>query len=153
MAEHKEQFDNNFDLKVSGRLKNDLDSIYKPDFEIPQQVDMAILNKASQKLKRSRSSIRILRWIGPVAAAAAIIIFISLPKLQKQKASITPAETLASISTDFDMNGQVDILDAFKLAKLIQSEVSVDNKWDINGDGQVDGGDVDEIAIVAVSLD
>ncbi len=154
MAEQKEQFDDNFDLKVSGKLKNDLDSLFKPRFEIPQEVDIAILNKASQKLTRSRSGMRMLRWIGPIAAAAAIILFVYISKdefgVKKYKAVQT--EVAASISTDFDHNGRVDILDAFKLAKLIQSEKSVDKKWDINGDGFVNEDDVDDIAIVAVSL-
>ena len=152
MAEHKEQFDDNFDLKISGKLKNDLDSLFKPDFEIPHEVDMAILNKASQKLVRPRRRIHVLRWIGPIAAAAAIIIFMSISNMQNQKTNVAPMESIAQASTDFDNNGKVDILDAFKLAKLIQSEKSVDNKWDLNGDGHVDDSDVDEIAIVAVSL-
>lgn len=167
MAKQKEQFDDNFDLKVSDKLKSDLDSLFKPRLEIPQEVDRAILNKASQKITRPRSGIRMLRWIGPVAAAAAIIIFVSISNVPKQSANIAssqqtnvpkprannaPMNVVASISTDFDNSGKVDILDAFKLAKLIQSEDSVDKKWDINGDGLVDNGDVDEIAIVAVSL-
>ena len=154
MAEQKEQFDDNFDLKVSGKLKNDLDSLFKPRFEIPQEVDIAILNKASQKLTRPRSGIRLLRWIGPVAAAAAIIIFVYISKDEFEVKKYKPAQTevAASISTDFDHNGRVDILDAFKLAKIIQSETSVDKKWDINGDGVVNESDVDDIALVAVSL-
>ena len=150
MAKQKEQFDDNLDLKVSDKLNSDLDSLFKPRFEIPHEVDMAILNKASQKLSRPRSSIRMLRWIGPAAAAAAIILFVCISKVPQSKVSQTKA--LASVSTDIDHNGKVDILDAFKLAKLIQSEKSVDKKWDINGDGRVDSEDVDDIALVAVSL-
>lgn len=150
MAKQKEQFDDNLDLKVSGKLKSDLDSLFKPRFEIPQEVDMAILNKASQKLTRPRSGIRLLRWIGPVAAAAAIILFVYISKVPQSEVAQT--EALVSVSTDFDDNGRVDILDAFKLAKLIQSETSVDKKWDINGDGLVNESDVDDIALVAVSL-
>ncbi len=151
MAEQNEQFDENFDLEISDKLKSDLDSLFKPRFEIPQEVDMAILNKASQKFTRPRSGIRLLRWIGPVAAAAAIILFVYISKVTQSKVAQT--EALASVvSTDFDNNGRVDILDAFKLAKIIQSETSVDKKWDINGDGLVDESDVDNIALVAVSL-
>jgi len=167
MTEQNEQFDENFDLKVSGKLKNDLDSLFKSRLEIPQEVDMAILNKASQKLTHPRRGVRLLRWIGPVAAAAAIILFVSVSYAPKQSANNAlsqkkgvlkpipdndPIIAVASVRTDFDNNGRVDILDAFKLAKLIQSETSVDKKWDINGDGFVNEDDVDNIALVAVSL-
>jgi hypothetical protein len=153
MIHENKNHDNEQGFKVSDEFAQDLKNLYKASETVPPEIDRAILNKASQKLTRSRSRIHMLRWIGPVAAAAAIIIFVSLPKLQKQKANIAQINAVASISTDFDNSGKVDILDAFKLAKLIQSEDSVDKKWDINGDGLVDESDVDEIAIVAVSLD
>lgn len=153
MIHENENPDNEQKFNLTDKFTEDIKNLYSASVSVPPEVDRAILNKASQKLTRPRSNIRIWRWIGPVAAAATIIIFISLPKVQKQKTNIAPMETLASVSTDFDNSGRVDILDAFKLAKLIQSEKSVDNKWDINGDGQVDSDDVDKIALVAVSLD
>jgi hypothetical protein len=45
----------------------------------------------------------------------------------------------------------VDILDAFKLARHIES-ADADKKWDINEDGVVNGKDVDLVASAAVSL-
>lgn len=151
MIQENKNHDNEQEFDLSDRFAKDIKNLYSASVSVPTEVDRAILNKAAQKLKRPRSHIRILRWIGPVAAAAAIIIFVSLPKLQK--ARISQMKSVAQISTDIDNNGRVDILDAFKLAKLIQSEISVDKKWDINGDGLVDEGDVDKVALVAVSLD
>ena len=54
---------------------------------------------------------------------------------------------------DVDRNGRVDILDAFKLARHIESAGAVEGKWDMNGDGQVNREDVDIVAFAAVRLD
>ena len=168
MIHKNNNHDNEQEFEASDKFVNDLKKLYKTSEAVPPEIDRAILNKASQKLARPRSVVRMLRWIGPIAAAAAIIIFVSISNAPKQSANnalsrrtevstprpnYAPVSVVASIRTDFDNSGKVDILDAFKLAKLIQSEESVDKKWDINGDGLVDESDVDEIAIVAVSLD
>jgi hypothetical protein len=47
----------------------------------------------------------------------------------------------------------VDILDAFKLARQIESAGPTEKNWDINGDGLVDRHDVDMVAFAAVRLD
>jgi len=47
----------------------------------------------------------------------------------------------------------VDILDAFKLARHVESTDRTEKKWDINGDGVVNSDDVDLIALAAVRLD
>jgi len=57
------------------------------------------------------------------------------------------------LASDIDENGRVDILDAFKLARHIESAEVREAKWDINGDGQVNRDDVDVIAFAAVRLD
>jgi hypothetical protein len=46
----------------------------------------------------------------------------------------------------------VDILDAFKLAKSIESTEPIEKEWDINGDGLVNSSDVDLVASAAVRL-
>jgi hypothetical protein len=152
MAEYKEQFDDNLDLKVSGRLKSDLNTLFKQRLVVPPEIDRAILDKASRKLIRPRSRFYILRWAGPVAAAAAIIIFVCIGNIHKVNIKPDQMNNIAKVSDDFDNSGKVDILDAFKLAKSIQSGKSINRKWDINGDGRVDDGDVKTIAYAAVSL-
>jgi hypothetical protein len=47
----------------------------------------------------------------------------------------------------------VDILDAFKLARYVESAERTEKKWDINGDGLVNSNDVDLVASAAVRLD
>jgi len=62
-----------------------------------------------------------------------------------------PALTVAR--ADFDHSGRVDILDAFKLAKRIESTEKLDTKLDMNGDGHINSNDVDCVAYTAVRLD
>ncbi len=150
MAMDKEQFDENLDLKVSDRLKSDLKTIFKSEQKVPLEIDRAILDKASQKLVSPRNHFYILRWAGPVAAAAAILICTYV--FVNQKAPVAKLQTSVKSNIDIDSSGRVDILDAFKLAKQIQTENTVDIKWDINGDGRVDDDDVQIIAYAAVSL-
>ena len=140
MNNENKKFDNEQKLNLSDKFSEDVKKLYRASASVPPEIDRAILNKASQKLARPRKRLHILRWIGPAAAAAAIIIFAFVFTNQS-----TPA--------DIDRNGRVDILDAFKLAKHIQSESKPNKKWDINGDGLVNQEDVDSIALVAVSLD
>jgi len=47
----------------------------------------------------------------------------------------------------------VDILDAFKLARHVESAGAVEAKWDFNADGLVNRKDVDAVASAAVRLD
>ncbi len=54
---------------------------------------------------------------------------------------------------DFDHSGRVDILDAFKLAKRIESTEKLDTNLDMNGDGHINSNDVDCVAYTAVRLD
>lgn len=70
----------------------------------------------------------------------------------KNAASIARRSLVAAERADFDRSGRVDILDAFKLAKSIESTKQFDTKCDINGDGLVNRSDVDSIAYVAVCL-
>jgi hypothetical protein len=134
--------DNEQKFNVSDKFVEDIKKLYRASVSVPPEVDRAILDKASQKLILSRKRIRILRWAGSVAAAAAIIIFACLLFFNTRP---TPA--------DIDGNGRVDILDAFKLAKQIQSATTPEKKWDLNGDGLVNKDDVDIVANTAVSLD
>jgi hypothetical protein len=139
MSRENKKLNNEREFRLSDKFGKDLKNLYKTSVQVPPEIDRAILYKASQKLVRPQKYSHILRWIGPVAAAA-VIIFAVIFMNQG-----TPA--------DIDRNGRVDILDAFKLAKQIQSENTVNKKWDINGDGLVDNDDVQTIAYAAVSLD
>jgi|SRR6185295_1314387 hypothetical protein len=47
---------------------------------------------------------------------------------------------------------KMDIVDAYSVALRLRSGQSVEPTWDLNGDGKVDGRDVDEIARRSVAL-
>ncbi len=64
----------------------------------------------------------------------------------------SPALVGLAAKEDFDRNGQVDILDAFALARRIKASDEYKGEWDINRDGLVNQKDVDMIAMAAVSL-
>ena len=53
---------------------------------------------------------------------------------------------------DVDRSGRVDIVDAYLVARRLKSMQAPDPKWDFNGDGRIDGADVDFIATRAVRL-
>ncbi len=154
MTKGNGQFDNNTDLKVSDEFKTDLGNLFKPQHSIPPEVDRAILDKASRKLIRPQRRHNIIRRIGIIAATAAVIILaFSLDLSRKPRQGTTVSYFAEAKSADIDHSGRVDILDAFKLARQIESAADVDTSLDMNGDGLVNRGDVEFIAKAAVRLD
>ena len=139
---------------VSSKFSADLKAIFKPDASIPPEVDRAIMDTASQHFIRRQRMPRIFR----ISAAAAAVIVISLLTLEL---TISPRSTslrsdVATAKTakiDIDRNGDENILDAFELARHIESTTHPNIKWDINGDGEVNRKDVDYVAYAAVRLD
>lgn len=53
---------------------------------------------------------------------------------------------------DVNGDGRVNILDAFVLAKALETDGERDGEWDLSGDGRVDGADVELLARAAVSV-
>ena len=168
--------------KAPAKLVTDLKELHKEHIFVPPKVDQSILNAAREHLeKTSREPAEqetagqpwIPQW-APWAAAAAslmLLLFLTLPG-EKQTSPSAVAQTSApsgiialnqepsspttkatKISPkDINKDGQVDILDAFTLASRIQTG-SIEEKWDINGDGQVNQADVEEISAFAVKLE
>lgn len=154
MNEKNEKFNEDSSLKVSPKFKAELSNLFKPQDSIPPEVDRAILDKASHKFLRRQKRNRIIRRIGIAAATAAVILLAFSLDLSKKPKSQAPSTYLAqTINYDIDKSGRVDILDAFKLARHIESATHVDKNLDMNGDGIINQDDVDSIALAAVSLD
>ncbi len=144
MTERKEHFDEDLDLRVSAGFSEDLRTLFKPQLSVPPEVDRVVIDKCHQHFIPKHWSHRISRHVSlwRIAAAAAVIIFaFSLNLTQKPQA------------VDIDRNGRVDILDAFKLARHIESAGRTETEWDFNGDGLIDQSDVDTVAFAAVRLD
>ncbi len=154
MTEKKGHFDEDLVLKVSPKLSEDLNTLFKPHFSVPPEVDRAIMDQAHRHFVRRQRRSRLLRRAGSIAAAAAVIIFaFSLNLTQKPGSSTSQSILVEAQAIDIDRNGRVDILDAFKLARHIESADRTDKKWDINEDGVVNRKDVDLVALAAVRLD
>lgn len=164
MTESKEHYDEDLDLTVSPKLSEDLNTFFKPHLSVPPEIDRAIMDRALQHLvrrKSARGGRRLLRWAASIAAAAAVIILaFSLNITQKSRPTTTSPFTAEAQVVDIDGNGRVDILDAFRLARYVESADRAEQSlslrrqgWDINGDGLVNRDDVDLVAFAAVRLD
>jgi len=156
MTEKNKHFDEDLDFKVPPKLSADLKAVFKPQPGVPPKVDRAVMDRAYKHFAAMQSgqSRRRIHWAWRIAAAAAVVIFAFSLDLTKQAG---PTKQRASMSktqdVDIDRNGRVDILDAFKLAKHIETAGTVEKEWDINGDGVIDRSDVDIVAHTAVRLD
>jgi len=158
MTDRSRQSDNDAGPEISRRLQVNMEELFKPPVGVPPEVDRAVLDRAykhfgpapaeSGRRKGRRT------WFWRAAAAAAVIILaFSLdhrrgPERAPDRLTLTQAQAV-----DIDKNGRVDILDAFKLARQIESAGPTEKDWDINGDGLVDRHDVDVVAFAAVRLD
>jgi RecB family exonuclease len=113
---------------------------------VPPTLDEAILKQARNQFasKPEPRTFRFWNWLALAGAAALIAIAIFI--LPRSKFTATTARE------DINRDGQVDILDAFALAKSIESR-QTSQALDQNGDGKLDDSDVRAIASVAVRLD
>ena len=163
MFDSKRQRQNPAEPEAPNELVDDLAALYGADVEVPPEVDRAILTAARERIRSLRPAERrwprlVLRWApaGAAAAVAAIMVLLFLvPALQPARESTQRAAALKRVPVreDIDESGEVDILDAFVLARRIESNNELPTNWDMNGDGAVDRADVDQIAFAAVNLE
>lgn len=160
MNDKTEHFDENYDSQALGNLAGDLKGLFESSSLVPGEVDRAVLDRARQKLTRRPRRLSWPRWAAAGAAAAVIFLAVLLqtdfsPMPERTSKSVAPLleAAAASLPRDIDLNGRVDILDAFKLARHVESAKAVETKWDFNGDGLVNRKDVENIAFAAVRLD
>lgn len=155
MTERKEHFDDDTDLRISSKLSTDLKAIFEPQIGIPPEVDRIVMDRAHKHLvpfKSGKERRLRIHWGWRIAAAAAVII-LAFSLLTKQPEPIMDSFSLSKAQAeDIDRNGRVDILDAFKLARHIESADRTELEWDFNGDGRIDRSDVDIVAHAAVRL-
>jgi hypothetical protein len=132
-------------------LVRDLRALYGQAAGVPREVDEAILRMARRQLVR-RPRVLVLRWAAAAAMAACVLLAVLLTVPGRRGPVAAPAERLALAREDLDGDGRVDILDAFSLARAIESGNVRRGDWDFNGDGLVDRRDVDAVARAAVKL-
>ncbi len=159
----KRQRRNPAEPEAPDKLVDDLAALYEAETEVPPEVDRAILAAARERIRSLRPAERrwprlVLRWVpaGAAAAVAAILVLLFLvPALQpaREQGRYAAAPKHALVREDIDESGEVDILDAFVLARRIESNNELPTDWDMNGDGAVDRADVDRVALAAVNLE
>ena len=168
MTEEKRHHDDELGFAVSPRFSEDLGRVLGPTGEVPADVDRAVAEAARRHFAHRPRRPWWLRWTVPATAAAAILVTVCLwcagrgPTDHSVQGIASPAlrdafhasETMRmeAVRADIDGNGRVNILDAFALARHIESAGPVSQTWDINGDGRVDRKDVDMVAFASVRL-
>ncbi len=133
---------------------SDLAALGSRHIEVPSDVDNAVLAAARSALSECRRGRRsTLRWARWTAAAAALTLVLWLGSLltTRPAALRSASAPIASVPGDLDRSGRVDILDAFALARQLDSDIAPP-LGDFNGDGLIDRADVDAIAMAAVRL-
>jgi hypothetical protein len=132
------------------RLIDALKSRYSAHVAVPEAVDRTVLLRARSRMLARRRRLIVLRWSGVAAAAAAsLILALTLFRNPADKA----APPMVAAAEDCNVDGRVDILDAFVLAKSIEAAGAPAARFDFTGDALVDKRDVDAVAMVAVRLD
>lgn len=162
MTRQTQHSEDNSQLLLPQSLKDDLVRLYGAGVPVPLEVDEAVLTVARQHMVRRQRAWLVLRRVGLVGTAAAAAVGLAVqvwkpwhgqtpkaaaPGMPGMMSSVAPLDR-----RDIDRNGRVDILDAFTLARHVQRGDQRQGVWDVNGDGVVDKGDVDAVAMAAVSL-
>lgn len=140
---------------------------------VPPTLDEALMKAARQQLgqaaRKKPGWFRLLPWTVATAGLAAAVLLAYPHAIQFFGQSKTAArrgwknhgdtsiqrqaKAVANTSEDLNLDGNVDILDAFILAKKLQGPPLTDPRLDMNGDGVIDRRDVETIAAHAVSLE
>jgi hypothetical protein len=135
-------------------LIEELQRLDEPGLEVPPAVDQAILTRAADHFAGRRHRQRFIFRLAATAAAAAVLVIFMLGDtlIQPRGPRASNEAQVMVLREDVDRSGQVDILDAFLLARRLDSSQSLDLQWDMNNDGVVDQRDVDALAMAAVQL-
>jgi len=156
MTDRTRHSDDDVGPKISRRFDATMKELFEPPVGVPPEVDRAILDRAYKHFRQvpaENGRRKVHRtWFWRVAAAAAVVILAFSLDLTT-RVEQTPERSGKAQAVDIDQNGRVDILDAFKLARQIESAGPTKQDWDLNGDGLVDRHDVDVVAFAAVRLD
>lgn len=119
----------------------------EPTF-VPPTLDEAILEAGRRQLvRRPRRSFGWWFTLPGLATSAALIVLmvqVHWNPLRNSAAKFAPE--------DINRDGQVDILDAFAMARQVRDGTAPTRVLDLNGDGVVDERDVARIVARAVSL-
>jgi hypothetical protein len=117
-------------------------------------LDEAVLGMARRSIGRRSSAWVLWRAGAGLAAAAGIGVAVWVAWPHSPRAGLPGGPALQLTYDPATASGT--ILDAFTLARLLETSgragQPVSKTWDVNGDGVVDGGDVEALANRAVKL-
>ena len=150
----------NLDSEAPRGLRDGLRALYGAAPEVPGELDRAVLSEARRRLPRRR--LITLRRLVPLAAAAAVLVVAGVALIRAHGSRAPePASAMKAMRAverppvaveDVNGDGRVDILDAFALARRVESGPTPGRRLDLNRDGRVDRTDVDLVAAAAVRL-
>lgn len=138
------------DLNAPARLGEALRGLWKETVLIPASVDEKILAEARTWLAEVRRQAQRRKVAGWMAMAASVVLSALVAQAVFHRGLF--AERREYAREDLNHDGNVDILDAFQLARELKRGGTVDASRDFNRDGKVDAADVDFLAARAVSL-
>ena len=138
-------------LTAPDRLTADLKRLYLHRQTVSEEIDRSVSLMARRHFGASRHVRSVVRWlsVGAAAAAALLVVFWSTSVHHAPPPEVVVS---AAIVGDVDASGEVDILDAFALARKLEDAEPLPGEWDLNADGEVNRKDVDAVAYAAVSL-
>ncbi len=153
MTDELRQPDHPADPDVPHGLVQDLGAVYGDCGPIPDQLGETVAAQARSHfaLHRRRRMVLRLAKVGAAAASVALVCWLGWPEPPSQMPDM-PAVLAVVEPEDIDRNGRVDILDAFALARGLETPASLQQGWDITNDGRIDLRDVDAVAFAAVNL-
>ena len=135
-------------LQAPEKLVEAMNLLQKGRIFVPPTVDQSVLRGAREHLRRLEGSQSGWKpWLSWAAMAACLALAVWLGE-----GFSNPTRARPFAREDINRDGRVDVLDAFALARRIDTGGPLDPHWDINGDGRVDRADVNAIAACAVSL-
>jgi hypothetical protein len=136
-------------LKAPRRLIEALRRASSERIFVPPAIDETMFKAAERHLSPSgRKQVRKVWWWTSLATASALVAALALVTYQWQ---LSPSSRFSL--EDVNHDGQIDILDAFALARQVRDGISAEKRLDVNGDGVVDEKDAATIAAHAVKLE
>jgi hypothetical protein len=137
------------ELRAPAQFAEALRRASKVSVFVPGTVDETILKAAQRHLTRNlRRRSPWIWWLSSLTGAVTVVVVLALAS-----GHFHTAGRLRAGAEDVNGDGQVDILDAFALARQMKGGGDLGAKFDVNGDGKVDEGDVATLATKAVQLE
>jgi hypothetical protein len=134
------------ELQAPPRLVEALRQASAERIFVPPTIERTILKAAERQLSPSQPN-RKCWWWKALATASAIMVAFALIMTQWQHSNKGPFA-----AEDLNQDGNLDILDAFTLARQLKQGISPNENLDLNSDATIDDKDVAIIATHVVKL-